>query len=189
MPLNLIPSKNIIIVTAHGLHPTPLWPVNGANFQFITLRQFPLAVDDYLIFKSPFTRYNDGDYYPDGMPRQQLQQQMNGPGSPRYSSGHGGLGRDRFRDRVTIDRERGGGGPPGAGGYQDQGGDRYGDDEYISTPQQMKRQMRGESMGRELAGQMGPPPRGSQNSRNSDGNYPPVAYRNNMQKSPGKKKE
>ncbi|XP_052563533.1 uncharacterized protein LOC120429313 [Culex pipiens pallens] len=129
-------------------------------------------------------RYNDGDYYPDGMPRQQLQQQMNGPGSPRYSSGHGGLGRDRFRDRVTIDRERGGGGPPGAGGYQDQGGDRYGDDEYISTPQQMKRQMRGESMGRELAGQMGPPPRGSQNSRNSDGNYPPVAYRNNMQKSP-----
>lgn len=68
-----------------------------------------------------------------------------------------------------MDRER---------AYLDQM-DGYGDEEFMSTPQQMKRHMRAESIGRDMGHN-----RGSQNSRNSDGNYPP-GYRNSMQKSPG----
>ncbi|XP_058828138.1 uncharacterized protein LOC131688028 isoform X2 [Topomyia yanbarensis] len=108
--------------------------------------------------------YNDGGYYPEG--DRSIQRNTNGPPPPRYS-GHNGTGRDRYRDRATLENER---------GYQEQNG--YGDDEYTSTPQQMKRQMRAESMGREIA-----QPRGSQNFRNSEGNYSGV-YRNNIQKSP-----
>ncbi|XP_058458108.1 uncharacterized protein LOC131434885 isoform X2 [Malaya genurostris] len=106
-------------------------------------------------------RYNDGDYYRDG--DRSIQRNMNGPPPPRYSS-HSGTGRDRFRDRATMEHER---------GYQEQ--NNYGDEDYINTPQQMKRQMRAESMGREM-------PRSSQNLRNSDGSYP--GGRNNIQKSP-----
>ncbi|XP_062715205.1 uncharacterized protein LOC109397776 isoform X1 [Aedes albopictus] len=112
-------------------------------------------------------RYNEGVYYPDtdrGMHRS-----MNAP-PPHYSSQNvaGGRGSDRFRDRAQMDRER---------AYLDQM-DGYGDEEFMSTPQQMKRHMRAESIGRDMGHN-----RGSQNSRNSDGNYPP-GYRNSMQKSP-----
>ncbi|XP_055533596.1 uncharacterized protein LOC129723416 isoform X2 [Wyeomyia smithii] len=110
-------------------------------------------------------RYNDGDYYPDG--DRSMQRNMNGPPPPRYS-GHSTAGREQYRDRATIEQGR---------GYTEQGSG-YVDDGYNTTPQQMKRQMRGESVGRELM-----QPRGLQNSRNSDGNYPPD-YRNNIQKSP-----
>ncbi|KXJ72598.1 hypothetical protein RP20_CCG017604 [Aedes albopictus] len=112
-------------------------------------------------------RYNEGVYYPDtdrGMHRS-----MNAP-PPHYSSQNvaSGRGSDRFRDRAQMDRER---------AYLDQM-DGYGDEEFMSTPQQMKRHMRAESIGRDMGHN-----RGSQNSRNSDGNYPP-GYRNSMQKSP-----
>ncbi|XP_021705095.1 uncharacterized protein LOC5572135 isoform X2 [Aedes aegypti] len=113
-------------------------------------------------------RYNDGIYYPDA--DRGMHRSMNVP-PPHYSSQNvaGGRGGDRFRDpRAQMDRER---------VYMDQM-DGYGDEEFLSTPQQMKRHMRAESIGRDMGHN-----RGSQNSRNSDGNYP-GGYRNSMQKSP-----
>lgn len=121
-----------------------------------------------MVHQLPISRYNEGAYYPDA--DRGMHRPMNVP-PPHYSSQNvaGGRGGDRFRERATMDRER---------AYHDQV-DSYGDEEFMSTPQQMKRQMRGDSMGRDMGHN-----RGSQNSRNSDGNYI-AGYRNSMQKSPG----
>ncbi|XP_055589683.1 uncharacterized protein LOC129741892 [Uranotaenia lowii] len=116
-------------------------------------------------------RYNEGDYYPDQ--DRELKRQMSGP-PPRYS-GHSFAGRERYREKQHPDHDPRGYHQDGMG--YGRGGQMMVDDEYVSTPQQMKRQMRAESMGREM-GQS----RGSQNSRHSgDGNYP--GYRNTMPKS------
>ncbi|XP_055627642.1 uncharacterized protein LOC129769404 [Toxorhynchites rutilus septentrionalis] len=111
-------------------------------------------------------RYNDPGYYSPG--DRGMQRHVNEP-PPRYS-GHSSAGRDRFQDRMQIERER---------VYQERN-NGYGDEEFNATPQQMKRQVRSGSMGRELRP---PPPRGSQHSRNSNDGYP-AGYRTNMAKTP-----